>query len=354
MDTELISVQEALDCILASIAPVSIVNVSLDQAADQVLAEECVAPFDLPAFDNAAMDGYAVRSEDLMGASETQPVKLKVTGEVPAGHVPQFLLEIGCAARITTGALLPEGVDAVVPVEDVEEIEGGPGGGLPIEIQITGSVHPGDYSRKAGEDVVRGSVILTAGVSLGPAQIGMLASLGVSHIRVRRPLTVALISSGDEVVEVGDRLQSRQIFDSNRHALKAALKRYQCEILDLDIIPDEEKAVIQSLETAIRKKVDLIISSAGVGTGVFDYVRRVIELNGDLKFWRVNMRPGKPLVLGSYQGTPFLGLPGNPVSALVTFEFFAIPIIGRMQGRSHTSRTRIRVELAQEIHSDGL
>jgi molybdopterin molybdotransferase len=351
--TALLSVDEARQRLLSDLVSLASESVELEQSLGRVLAQEIVADTDLPPFDNSAMDGFAVRAGDVRSASSHHPVVLEVSGDVPAGAVDIQELATGTAMRIMTGARIPQGADAVVPVEQTSVAQPMAGQDLPSRIEILSAVEAGDHVRQAGTDVKRGSRVMGARVRLRPPHIGMLASLGVSRLKVHRRPRVALFSTGDELVEVDQRLLPGQIRDGNSYALTAAVKQAGGEGVRLGIVPDHLAQVIKQLDKAVACGADIILSSAGVSLGAYDFVRSAIQASGELNFWRVNIRPGKPLVSGNYKGVPFVGLPGNPVSALVTFEVFVRPMLDRLSGLPATERTRLRAIAGERVHSDG-
>jgi molybdopterin molybdotransferase len=312
-----------------------------------------VANFDLPPFDNSAMDGFAVHAADTNGASESTPVHLRVVGEVPAGASSSIPIAKGEAVRITTGARLPVGADAVIPVEDTSDPRPMSGKSLPERVEIWRSVESGAYVRRSGQDVRRGSTLLRTGHRLGPADLAMLAAIGVARPRVHRRPRVAIFSSGDELLEPGEELGEGQIRDSNSYGLVGAVARAGGVPVRLGIAADEESEVKVMFDRCISAGADLILSSAGVSMGAHDYVRVVLEEHGRLDIWRVNMRPGKPLAFGSFEQIPFFGLPGNPVSALVSFEVFVRPAIAQLEGAQQAQRVSVPVRLQEAVRSDG-
>jgi len=348
---ELLTVSQALERLLATFRPVNSETVHLAQASGRVLAEDFYAPFDYPSFDNSSMDGFAVCSLDVAAASQTQPVTLAIVDDIPAGHVTTKILQPGDAARIMTGAVLPMGADAVVPVEDTDSKEYD----LPItlgQVNIFRAVKPGDYVRSRGQDLHVGELLLSRGTRLRPQDVGLLAMLGIPRLEVYRLPRVAVLSSGDELIPVDEPLRPGMIHESNSTML-AALVSQTGDALYLGNAPDRPEAIQAVLDRAVAENVDLILTSAGVSVGVFDYVRSVVETNGRLDFWRVNMRPGKPLAFGSYRNVPFIGLPGNPVSAFVGFEVFVRPAIAKLAGHIGVLRPRLRVTLTEPVETDG-
>lgn len=334
---------EAARRIVAEVRRQPPLRLPLDDALDGVLAEDIVSPLDIPAWTNSAMDGYAVRAEDVRGASEEHPVRLRVVEQIPAGAFPTRAVGRGEAARIFTGAPLPEGADTVVRQEDTDE------GAEAVTIVRDRDV--GVNFRRAGEDVARGSTALAAGTALGPAHLGVLASLAVSHPLVYRRPRVAILGSGDEIVDV-DRpeeiLSGRKTASSNTHTLLALVRRAGGEPINLGIARDTPANLREHLERALD--ADLLVTSAGVSVGEHDYLRPVLEeLGADLRFWRIRMRPGAPVGFGMLERVPWVGLPGNPVSTMVTFELFVRPAIRKMCGHALPFRRSVPVRLAEPI-----
>jgi len=349
----MLSVQEAQEQILAHFFPLENVSIPLDQALGRILAETIHAQNDLPSFDNSSMDGFAVQASQVSEASPNHPITLKVVADIPAGSAPRITLSVGQAARIMTGAPIPPGADAVVMVEETDFNQHAPGEAAPASVKIYQAVKSGENLRKRGADIVAGQEILPKGHSLRPQDIGLLAMLGLVNVPVHRKPKVALISSGDELLPVGATLEPGKIHDSNTHTLAALAQNAGCEVLLPGVAADRHEAVQALLDQAASLKPDVIISSAGVSVGAFDYVKSVVESAGTLSFWKVNMRPGKPLAFGEYRGIPFFGLPGNPVSAFVGFLVFVQPALRRLSGSQTVDRLRVRVVLAEGVESDG-
>lgn len=349
----MLSVAEAQARILARFTPLDAINAPLSQATGKILAENITAQFDLPPFSNSSMDGFAVRSGDLVGATQEHPVKLRVVADIPAGVVATIKILDFQAARIMTGAPSPEKADAVVPVEDTDFNQRQSGLPAPEFVQVFREVKSGENIRPQGQDVHKGEVILPAGTQIRPQEIGFLAMLGVAEVPVHRAPSVAIFSTGDELIPVESPLTAGKIHDSNTLTLTSLITQSGGVPLNLGIIPDNADAVKACLDLAIASNADIILSSAGVSVGAFDFVRNVVEQFGSLSFWRVNMRPGKPLAVGEYQGIPFIGLPGNPVSAFVGFEVFVRPVIMKMEGITNLHRPIQRVSLLEPIESDG-
>jgi molybdopterin molybdotransferase len=335
-----LSITEACDAILAAVRRLPADEVALPDALDRVLAEDIISPLALPPWDNASMDGYAVRAEDIRGASPGSPKELRVIATIAAGGAPAPLVSSGQAVRIMTGAPVPRGADSVLRVEDTD-------GGVD-RVQITSDRDALRNIRPRGEDIGPGAVAVTRGQQLYPGHLGFLAAVGRARVRVVRRPRVAVLASGDELVGVehfDEVLAGRRIVSSNSYALGAAVRAAGAEVIPLGIVRDDPEALRARISDC---DCDLLITTGGVSVGAFDHTRRVIsQLGGEdaHRFWRVRIRPGAPLGFGLVQGIPWLGLPGNPVSALVTFELFARPAIRRMAGHSllHRRSTEVRV-----------
>lgn len=350
----MLSVLEARQRILAQLSPITeSVLVPLAQAASRILSTDVVADTDLPPFDNSSVDGFAVRAADLASASMEKPVKVPVIGDIPAGSEPALRLEAGQAARIMTGAPLPVGADAVVMVEDTDFNNRDAGIPAPPAVSLYRAVKAGDNVRPRGMDLKNGQQVLRAGVQLRAPELGMLAMLGVANVPAWRAPRVAVLSTGDEILPVEAALTPGKIHDANAYTLAALAGGAGCQVIRLGVAADTHASVQQKLDAALEARADVIISSAGVSVGAFDYVKDVVEANGALDFWQVDMRPGKPLAFGQYGGIPFFGLPGNPVSAFVGFLVFVEPALRRLKGLSITERPRVRVVLAEAVESDG-
>lgn len=295
-------------------------TIALDQALGRVLAEDRVAGFSQPPCDNSAMDGYALCVADLPADGERF---LPLGQRICAGD-PVLPFQLGTAARIFTGAPVPVGADAVVMQENCRELQDG--------IVLPAEIMPGENIRRCGEDIAAGSVYLRQGTLMLPQHIAVLASQGVTSVTVRRRLRVAVFSTGDELVMPGVALQSGQIYDSNRPALKAQLTYLGCEVVDMGHVGDSLDDTIELLQRAATQ-ADVILTSGGVSVGEEDHVRAAVQALGQISLWKVAMKPGKPLAYGEVAGVPFFGVPGNPVSGFVTFLLFIRPYLLRCQGR---------------------
>lgn len=348
-----LTVAEALAAVLANVSRLPAEPAEILDALGRVLDEPIHARDSLPPFANSSMDGYAVIAADLAEAAAGSPARLKVVTDIAAGTVSDVALTPGSVARIMTGAPLPAGADAVVPVEDTSEPWRDPERPLPDYIDVHRRVEAGDYVRGRGEDIEAGQVVLEAGHLLRPQEIGVLASLGISQVRVVRRPRVGILATGDELLPITAPLQPGKIRNSNGYAQHAQVLAMGAIPVNMGIAGDTEAAVRDRLQEGLRAGVDLFISSAGVSVGAYDVVKSVLEQSGDVGFWRVRMRPGKPLAFGTYQGVPFLGLPGNPVSAMVSFERFARAAILKMAGHSRFLRPSVEAMLQDEITSDG-
>jgi molybdopterin molybdotransferase len=306
-------------------------RVALRAAAGRTLGEDIIAALNVPGFTNSAVDGYAVRYDDLDPEADT---RLRLVDRIAAGHRPVGTVAAGTAARIFTGAILPDGADTVIMQEDCRTEE--------AIVVIRPGIKRGANRRLAGEDVTAGDTVLRAGRRLDPAAIGLVAALGQTELPVRRRLAVALFSTGDEVREPGENLAPGQIYDANRFMLAALLERLDVVVTDGGILPDQAVPLADAL-VAASKNHDLIITSGGVSTGEEDHVRTAIAAHGSLFFWRLAIKPGRPVALGQIGSTPLIGLPGNPVAALITFVAVARPVIEALSGTTARIPQRFKV-----------
>jgi molybdopterin molybdotransferase len=363
----MISVEEALERILSYFQRLEPEERPLTDALGQVLAEDLAAGFDIPPLDNTAMDGYAVRAADTEGAGEAHPVRLPVIGELAAGYIFEGEVTVGTAVRIMTGAPIPLGADAVVPFEETDEMSTGSaparaphGSGSydkpTTEVGILKAAEPGANIRRAGEDVKAGAAVMREGTVLGPAQIGVLASLGRAQTRVVRRPVVAVLSTGDELLDVGEPNEQGKIYDSNTYTVASMVRESGAVPKRLGIASDTVEALTAKLRQGLD--ADMLITTAGVSRGDYDVVKDVLAKEGEIDFWTVRMKPGKPIAFGAFPSgdrkVPHIGLPGNPVSSMVTFEQFARPAIYKMLGRSGWQRTRVRAVFEDRIrNTDG-
>ena len=340
----MISVEEALEKVLSYSHVLEPENKPLTESLGQVLAEDIYSDFEIPPLDNSSMDGYAVQAESTEGASKSSPRLVKILGEVAAGYLSKDKVGPGTAVRIMTGAPIPDGADAVVQFEDTDEEKRKASAEPLAEIGIMRQVEAGLNIRRAGEDVTKGSLVLKTGMVLRPQEIGVLASLGRARVSViRRPL-VAILATGDELVQLGESLPSGKIYNSNTYSLAAQVSRYGGIPKILGIARDN----VRDLDAKINlgQDADLFLTSAGVSTGEYDMVKKVLARKGEISFVTVNMKPGKPVAFGVLKmggrTIPHLGLPGNPVSSMVTFEQFARPAILKMQGKTNFTKPTIQ------------
>ena len=358
----MISVDEALERILSYFDRLEPEERPVPDALGQVLAEDIESTLDIPPLDNTAMDGYAVRAADTEGASEANPVRLRVSGELAAGYIFEGEVTAGSAVRIMTGAPIPRGADAVVPFEETDESSTGPDRQYGTFAKATSAVgilkaaRQGANIRRAGEDVGRGALVLPQGTVLRPAQIGVLASLGRATVRViRRPL-VAILSTGDELLQPGQPVEPAKIYDSNAYSVAAMVRESGGIPRTLGIATDTVDALTAKIGEGLD--ADMLITSAGVSRGDYDVVKEVLAKEGDIDFWTVRMKPGKPLAFGAFPAgdrkVPHIGLPGNPVSSMITFELFGRPAIFKMLGKGGWQRPTVRA-MAEEriVNTDG-
>lgn len=332
-----LSVEEALERILATVRVLESERVPLLEALGRVLAEEVTADRDIPPLPNSAMDGYAVRAADVAQV----PARLRVIAEAPAGHLCPMEVGPGTAVRIMTGAPIPVGADTVVPFEHTH-----PDGEW---VEILRETPPGANVREAGEDVRAGQVVLTPGRVLRPQEIGMLAALGRTEVAVIRRPRVAILATGDEVVPPWETPGPGQIRDANSYTVAAQVRRYGGVPLILGVVRDEEMLVREGVRRALAERADLIVTSGGVSIGDFDLVKQVLAAEGEMRFWSLNMKPGRPLAFGVVGGVPLVGLPGNPVSAMIATELFIRPALLKMQGFTDWPWPELRARLTDPI-----
>jgi molybdopterin molybdotransferase len=332
-----LSPEEACERILATVRVLEPERVPILDGLGRVLAEPVYAPRDVPPLPNSAMDGYAVCGEDAARA----PVRLRLIGEVAAGSVSRVRVEPGTALRIMTGAPIPDGADTVVRFEDTQQ-EG-------EWVELLEATPPGSNVRPAGEDVRAGQEVLSPGMVLRPQEIGMLATVGRTDVAVIRRPRVAVLATGDEVVPPGETPGPGQIWDANSYTVAAQVCQYGGVPLLLGIARDREELIRQGICAALAQQADLIITSGGVSVGDFDLVKQVMAVEGQMHFWSINMKPGRPLAFGVVGGVPLLGLPGNPVSAMVSTELFARPALLKMQGFPDRPRPTVRARLRDPI-----
>jgi molybdopterin molybdotransferase len=342
----MISVDEARERILERFHPLEPEKVSILKALDRVLAEDIYSHIDIPPFSNSAMDGYALRSGDTAGASRKSPITLKVVADLAAGHTTHLKVEPGTSIRIMTGAPLPEGADAVVRFEETSE---GLGGSWGPTVKVYREVSPRENVRPAGEDIRKGELVLAKGTVLRPQELGVLASLGWPEVEVIRRPRVAVLATGDELVGINEEIGPGQIRNSNEYSIAAQVIRYGGIPVRLGIARDRVEELKAKIEEGLAAKVDLFLTSAGVSVGEYDMVKEVLASEGEMDFWQVSMKPGKPLAFGHIQGVPLIGLPGNPVSAMVSFEQFGRPAILTMLGRRALEKPEVEVVVDEDI-----
>ncbi len=353
----MISVDEALAEILSHVRPLDAERVQVLDALGRVLAEEIVSDIDIPPFDNSAMDGYAVRAADIAGAAPESPVRLRVAGSVAAGYVAEQRVEPGTAIRIMTGAPLPAGADAVVPFEDTGDMDRPKQVRLEepaAEIDVRRAVRARDHTRPAGEDIRRGEMAMGAGRVIRPQEIGVLASLGRETVLVHRRPRVAILATGDELLEIHEPLAPGKIRNSNEYTNAALVMRTGGVPVRLGIARDTRTDLTAKIRQGLQQGADLFLTSGGVSVGDYDVVKDVLGSEGEMQFWQVNMKPGKPLAFGLLPGgVPLIGLPGNPVSAMVSFEQFARPAILKMLGHRDLAKPTVRAILDQPVSNSG-
>ena len=353
----MLTVEEALDKILSSTTTLGAEEKPILDCLGQVLTDDVYAPFNVPSNDNSAMDGYAIQVVSAKGSSREHPKVLRVTGDLPAGHVTYQKVEPGTAIRIMTGAPVPKGADAVVPFEDTDEEKRKGSPNVNAEIGILCEVEPGANIRRSGEDVAKGELVIKRGKLLTPADIGVLASLGREKVTVIRRPVVGVLATGNEVMELGKPLDIGKIYNSNSYSLAAQVLRYGGTPKLLGIAQDNVKQLTAALHRGLD--CDLLMTSGGVSVGDYDMVKEVLAVEGDISFWSVRMKPGKPLAYGMFRRgdgatVSHMGLPGNPVSSMVTFEVFVRPAIYKMLGRTDWVRPVIKAVLENSIkNKDG-
>ena len=361
----LITVEQALNTILAKITPVEAESVPLVQSFNRVLAEPITSQVNVPPFANSAMDGYAVIAADTLNASQQSPVLLKVIGDVPAGATSSKKLTPNTTARIMTGAPMPAGANAVVRFEETSEYNSSVSGQrlADDEVMIYQAVSEGDNVRPAGEDIRTGQVVLQAGHRLRPQDVGVLAAIGQASVPVYRRPRVAILATGNELVDVDESIEPGKIRNSNEYVQAALVEKYGGKAVRLGIARDTVNDLTTKIREGLAQRVDLFLTSAGVSIGDFDVVKNVLAVEGEVQFWQVAIKPGKPLAFGVLHAkkqdghlkddVPLIGLPGNPVAAMVAFEVFARPAILKLSGQLSLGKTTLRAILDEEITNSG-
>lgn len=344
----MLELEEALERVLTAIEPLSSETVSLTDAAERILAREIVAAIDLPHFDNSAMDGYAVRADDVAGATADRPVTLRLMGEVPAGASTTLSVEPGACVRVFTGSLMPKGADSVVMQEDTR-----------VDPQVAGRVvvlepvKRWENVRFKGEDIKQGASLAKAGDRATPGRLALLAACGCPEVLVARRPSVSLLATGSELREPGDSLAPGQIYESNRVVIASLVSRAGAWPRVMPLVADDLERTQRALENAFDQS-DVVVTSGGVSVGDYDFVKAAVErIGGELSFWRVAIKPGKPFVFGRRGSKLLFGLPGNPVSALVTFLLLVRPALLRLQGASEVHLPRHPGQLIESLANRG-
>ncbi|MCK5246197.1 molybdopterin molybdotransferase MoeA [Candidatus Bipolaricaulota bacterium] len=337
----MLSVEDVQERILAGIFAKETETTPILDAGGRVLAEDIIADMSVPPWDNSAMDGFAVQAADIEKAGPSSPVILRVIGNLPAGTAPDRAVGSGEAIRIMTGAPVPPGADTVVRFEDTRS-DGD-------SVEILEAIPMGKNVRRAGEDVQQGELVLRAGMLLRPQEIGMLAVAGRQSVAVIQRPTVALLATGDEVVDAGEPVPPGKIRNINSYTNAAQVRRHGGIPMMLGIVPDDAERIRSTIRRAIADGADILVTSGGVSVGDYDFVKQILAEEGEVEFWWINMKPGKPMAFGRIGGIPFFGLPGNPVSAMISFELFVRPAIDKMQGREPRPTRSVRARLLDPI-----
>lgn len=351
----MIDIEEALKRILKDFKPLESETKAILSAQGQILTKDILGSFDVPGFDNSAMDGFAVISDDTIGSTPQMPATLKVIGSVSAGEISRQTVKKGTAIRIMTGAAIPKGANAVVPFEETDEVDRK----IKLEnemsqISILAETKSGTHIRLSGQDIQQGEKVLPAGTTLQSADIGVLASLGYEKVDVIRRPRISILSTGKELIQPGDSISDGKIYDSNSYSIAAAAINAGALPTMLGIAGDDSSEIIRKLETGLH--TDMILTSAGVSVGDYDIVKNVLADRGTMEFWSVKIRPSKPLAYGNFlrndgKTIPLIGLPGNPVSALIGFELFGRPAILKMLGKGELNRPIISAILQEPIYN---
>jgi len=353
---KMISVDEALEYILKHFKPLEPEEVEILEALDRVLAEDVYSDMDIPPFANSAMDGYAVRAADTAGASRENPVTLRVVADVAAGHSTEARVEPGTTIRIMTGAPLPEEADTVIRVEDTSDWARSRqerGREPSTEVEVYHVAEPGENVRPAGEDIRQGELVLPRGTLIRAQEIGVLASLGKSTVSVIQRPRVAILATGDELLAIDEPVTPGKIRNSNEYSNAALVWRYGGIPVRLGIARDDVEDLTAKINEGLAQKVDLFLTSAGVSVGDYDVVKDVLNAEGEMRFWQVRMKPGKPLAFGLIRGVPLIGLPGNPVSSMVSFEQFVRPAMLVMEGKTRLAKPAVEAILEEDVPNSG-
>ena len=357
----MLSVEEALQKILNEVNALEEETVPIMEALGQVLAEDVQSDINVPPLDNSAMDGYAVRSEDTRGASEQTPKILKVIDTVMAGAISGKEVQSGAAVRIMTGAPVPRGADSIIQFEDTDDEKNkGAAASRPVtQVSLFAETKPSQNVRRAGEDVARGKTMLRKGTVIRPAEIGLMASIGYSKCKVIRRPIVAVLSTGNELVDVSQPLPEGKIYDSNAYSIASLVKRYGCIPKVLGISRDDEKELAGKLKEA--QDADILLTTGGVSMGDYDMVKDILARDGEMVFWKVRVKPGKPLAFGKIKGKdkngkaksiPHLGLPGNATSCMVSFEIFVRPALLKMMGKKNLIKPSVEAIMEDSVKND--
>jgi molybdopterin molybdotransferase len=355
----MLTVEEAIQKILEAVNVLDAETVPIMESAGQVLAEDIKSEVTVPPLDNSAMDGYAVRAGDTKGAAENSPKILKVIDTVIAGSISKKEVTPGTAIRIMTGAPVPNGANSVIQFENTDEAKQKKSGRTVTQVSIMSEAAQGDNIRLAGEDVTRGKIVLKKGTIIRPAEIGLMATVGYSKVKVIRRPVVAVLSTGNELVEIGEPLPEGKIYDSNAYSIASLVKRYGCIPKILGIARDDEKELLNKLQQA--QDADMLLTTGGVSMGDYDMVKDVLERDGEMVFWKVRVKPGKPLAFGKIKGKdkngkartiPHLGLPGNAVSCMVSFELFVRPALLKMMGKKNYNKPTVDAVLEDSVVND--
>lgn len=343
----MISVNKALEIILSNTRLLGTEEISILGCLGRTLAQEIKAKDNIPPFANSAMDGFAVSAADTKKASQAHPKVLSIVADLAAGYSPKNRLKSNQTVRIMTGAVLPAGADCVVKKEDVKEVSSKERQGY---ICVFKEVECAENIRYAGEDVKKGEKVLSAGAEIGPAETGMLAALGISKIKVYKKPKVGIISTGDELAEIGDKLRPGKIRNSNSYSLYASILDAEAAALDFGVVSDKMKKIKERISQSLKSGIDILLISGGVSVGEYDYVKGALaDLGVKIKFWQVAMRPGKPLVFALSGKTIIFGLPGNPVSSLICFEEFVRPVIMQISGSRRSPQRNVYAESLQRV-----